>query len=68
MDRSALLSECHSKLASKSAADVQAAVSLLDSEDLKEDSSVSLAFSSVCACYFLTESYSHRLERTFHPF
>jgi len=41
MDRSALLSECRIKFASKSAADVQAAISLLDSHDLKEDPSVS---------------------------
>jgi hypothetical protein len=41
MDRSALLSECRIKFASKSAADVQAAFSLLDSHDLKEDPSVS---------------------------
>jgi hypothetical protein len=41
MDRSALLSECRLKFASKSAADVQAAISLLDSHDLKEDPSVS---------------------------
>ena len=40
MDRSALLSQCHSKLASKSAADAQAAILLLDSEDLKGDPTV----------------------------
>jgi hypothetical protein len=44
MDRSALLSECRMKFASKSAADVQAAISLLDSHDLKEDPSVSTIY------------------------
>ena len=41
MDRSALLCHCHSKLASKSAADAKEAILLLDSEDLKGDPPVS---------------------------
>ena len=41
MDRSALLSQCHKLLASKSATDSEAAIALLDSEDLKGDASVS---------------------------
>lgn len=47
MDRSALLSECHHLLASTSASDAEAAIALLDSEDLKEDATVSYLFISV---------------------
>jgi hypothetical protein len=41
MDRSALLSHCHSLLASKNAIDAEAAIALLDSEDSKDDATVS---------------------------
>jgi hypothetical protein len=41
MEKSALLAECHNKLASTSAVDAQAAISLLESEEFKDDPSVS---------------------------
>ena len=67
MDRFALFSECRIKFASKNAADVQAAISLLDSHDLKDDPSVStLSPYSLILLLSHPALPSHRLQHTFH--